>query len=77
MRRLVYCATFVQHHQGAQEAPVAQERKNDKTFIALQMPTTRRINEKMANQVFDALEKGSEFRGCFWCMYQICSQVLN
>ncbi|CBJ33596.1 conserved unknown protein [Ectocarpus siliculosus] len=29
-----------------------------KSFIALQLPTTRSINEHMANQIFDVLERG-------------------
>ncbi|CAN0255379.1 unnamed protein product [Ectocarpus sp. 8 AP-2014] len=31
-----------------------------KSFIALQLPTTRSINEHMANEIFDVLERGSE-----------------
>lgn len=48
--------------QDAQEAPAAQESDKDKAFIALQLPTTRKINEDMANQLFTVLENGGESR---------------
>ena len=47
--------------QGAPEqSPVLLENHKNKSFIALQLPSTRPITETVANQIFDVLEQGSE-----------------
>lgn len=56
-----YLVFVILPRQSVQEVSLAPQSKNDKTFIALQLPTKRPIPENAANQIFDILEQGSEF----------------